>query len=159
MAVINVTDGTKAKLILGNTAPLAVPGAAGSLDVPLIQDITISSSPGSVRYSTLNSSSSSAFTTVTENSVSLNVLLDEDVFFGSANATNSVANDGLFTTSNNKTEIFFSVAFNGTGSGETYLTGSGFISGLAPAASVDGAVWLSPMEIIVNGDLTQSTVV
>lgn len=159
MAVINVTSGSQAILVLGNTAPLAVPGAAGSLQVPLVQDITLSTTPGTVRYSTLDSTASSAFTTVVENSVSLNMLVDDDTFFGDgANATNQIVNDGLWTTSNSKTEVFFSVAFEGTDSSDYYLTGKGFIGGLAPSASIDQAVWISPMEIVVNGDLTKSTV-
>ena len=156
--VINVTSGNQAFLTLGNTAPLAVPGAAGSLSVPLVQDVTVTTAPGTVRYSTLDSTASSAFTTVVENTVSLNMLLDDDVFFGLANTTNKVANDGLFTTSNDKTEIFFSVAFEGEDSGDFYLKGQGFIGGLAPTASIDQAVWISPMEITVNGNLTKATV-
>jgi len=159
MAVINVTSGSQAILVLGNTAPLAVPGAAGSLEVPLVQDLTISTAPGTVRYSTLDSTASSAFTTVVENEVTFNMLVDDDTFFGDgANTTNSIASDGLWSTSNGKTEIFFSIAFEGTDSGDYYLTGQGFIGGLAPSASIDQAVWLSPGSITVNGDLTKSTV-
>jgi len=158
MAVINVTNGTQAILTLGNTAPLSVPGAAGSLVVPFVQDITVNATPGTVRYSTLDSTSSSAFTTVNENSVSLNLLVDETVMFGeSGNTTNSVALNGLFDTSVNKTEVFFSVSVTGTGTtGDIYIAGKGFIGGLAPTASIDGAVWLSPCEIIVNGELTKT---
>ena len=156
--VINVTSGSQAILTLGNTSALAQPGAAGGLAVPLVQDLTLNTSPGTVRYSTLDSTASSAFTTVVENSVSLNMLLDDDVFFGLSNITNSVANDGLWTTSNSKTEIFFSVAFEGADSGDYYISGKGFIGGLAPSASIDQAVWISPLEITVNGDLTKSTV-
>jgi len=156
--VINVTSGSQAILTLGNTSALAQPGAAGGLAVPLVQDLSLNTSPGTVRYSTLDSTASSAFTTVVENSVSLNMLLDDDVFFGLSNTTNSVANDGLWTTSNSKTEVFFSVAFEGADSGDYYISGKGFIGGLAPSASIDQAVWISPMEITVNGDLTKSTV-
>ena len=156
--VINVTSGSQAILTLGNTSALAQPGAAGGLAVPLVQDLTLNTSPGTVRYSTLDSTASSAFTTVVENSVSLNMLLDDDVFFGLSNTTNSVANDGLWTTSNSKSEVFFSVAFEGADSGDYYISGKGFIGGLAPSASIDQAVWISPMEITVNGDLTKSTV-
>ena len=158
MAVINVTNGTQAILTLGNTAPLAVPGAAGGLVVPFVQDITINATPGTVRYSTLDSTSSSAFTTVNENSISLNLLVDETVMFGqSGNTTNSVALNGLFATSTNKTEVFFSVTVTGTGTtGDININGKGFIGGLAPTASIDGAVWLSPVELIVNGELTKT---
>jgi len=157
--VINVTSGNQAILTLGNTAPLAEPGAVGGLAIPLVQDLTLNTSPGTVRYSTLDSTASSAFTTVVENSVSLNMLLDDDVFFGNAGVTNnSVATNGLWTTSNNKTEVFFSVAFEGSDSADYFIKGKGFIGGLAPSASIDQAVWISPMEITVNGDLEKDTV-
>jgi hypothetical protein len=71
--------------------------------------------------------------------------------------TINVALNGLLPTSINKTEVFFSVAVTGTGTtGDINISGKGFIGGLAPSASVDGAVWLSPMEIIVNGELTKN---
>ena len=156
--VINVTSSNQAILTLGNTAPLAVPGATNGLVIPLVQDVTVSASPGTVRYSTLDSTSSSAFTTTNENEISFNMLLDDDVFFGLTNTDNEVANVGLLSTSIAKTEIFFSVAFEGTDSGDYYVSGKGFIGGLAPTASMDQAVWISPGTIIVNGELTKSTV-
>ena len=156
--VINVTSSNQAILTLGNTAPLAVPGVTNGLVIPLVQDVTVSAAPGTVRYSTLDSTSSSAFTTTNENEISFNMLLDDDVFFGSTNTDNEVANVGLLSTSIAKTEIFFSVAFEGTDSGDYYVSGKGFIGGLAPTASMDQAVWISPGTIIVNGELTKSTV-
>ncbi len=156
--VINVTSGNQAILTLGNTDVLARPGATGGLALPLVQDLTLNTTPGTVRYSTLDSTSSSAFTTVVENSVSLNMLLDDDAFFGLSNATNEVANVGLLSSSTSKTEVFFSVAFEGKDSADYYIEGKGFIGGLAPSASIDQAVWISPMEIIVNGDITKGTV-
>ncbi len=158
MAVINVTNGTQAILTIGNSSSLAVPGVTNGMVVPFVQDITVNATPGTVRYSTLDSTSSSAFTTVNENSISLNLLVDETVMFGdSANTTNTVAENGLFDTSTGKTEVFFSVSVTGTGTpGDIYITGKGFIGGLAPTASIDGAVWLSPCEIIVNGELTKT---
>tara|TARA_R100001510_G_C7656880_1_gene217534 strand:- start:13013 stop:13498 length:486 start_codon:yes stop_codon:yes gene_type:complete len=159
MAVINVTPGTECILTLGNTAPLAVPAVSGGMVIPLLQDVTVNASPGIVRYSTLDSSSSSAFTTVNENSISVNMLLDEQTFFGldAAGGTNKIADDGLFQASVDKTEVFFSVAFQGSDTGDHIISGKGFISGLAPTASMDAAVWLTPMEIVVNGELTKST--
>jgi hypothetical protein len=159
MAVINVTSGSQAILTLANTAPLAIPGTAGGLAVPTVQDITVGATTGTTRYSTLDSTASSAFTTVNENSISLNMLVDDDTFFGDgANATNEVANVGLLSTSIGKTEVFFSVAFEGTDSGDYYVHGKGFLTGLTPTASIDQAVWISPMEIVVNGELTRTSV-
>ena len=163
MAVINVTNGTQAILTIGANAvkatadTQATPGNAGRLVVPFGQDITVNATPGTVRYSTLDSTSSSAFTTVNENGLSLNLLVDETVMFGAGSNVNLAVQDGLFGVSKNKQEISFSVSFTGTGTtGDIFLSGRGFIGGLAPTASIDGAVWLSPVEIIVNGELTKT---
>jgi hypothetical protein len=160
MAVINVTGGDVAILSLGNSSTLAEPDNAAVFQIPLLQDVSVSTAPGTVRYSTLDSTSSSAFTTVVENEITFNMLLDDDAFFGNAGVTNnSVATNGLWSTSNSKTEVFFSISFEGdtAASGGYYLEGKGFIGGLAPSASIDGAVWLSPGSIIVNGPLTKQT--
>ena len=156
MAVINVTSGSQAVLTLGNTEAMSLPGGTDALVIPLMQDVTVSASTGTTRYSTLDSTASSAFTTVNENSVSLNMLLDGDVFFGTGTGTNTISNKGLLETSSDKTEIFFTVAFNeGNTTGEYYVKGKGFLSGLTPTASIDAAVWVTPMEIIVNGEITK----
>lgn len=158
MAVINVTAGTEAILTLGNTALMAVPAVVGGMVIPFVQDVTVNASPGIVRYSVLDDSASQAFTTVNENSISGNMLLDEETFFGLdvASTTNSVATAGLFATSTAKTEIFFSIAFQGSDTGDHFISGQGFISGLAPSASMDAAVWLTPVEIVVNGELSHT---
>jgi len=161
MAVINVTSGSQAILTLSNVDLAgAEPGATNGLVIPLLQDVSVSTQPGTVRYSTLDSTSSSAFTTVMENEISFNMLLDEATFFGldSPGGVNSVTDNGLWSTSNSKSEIYFSIAFEGADSGDYFLKGQGFIGGLAPSASIDQAVWISPGTIIVNGDLTKDTV-
>ena len=158
MGVLNITAGSQAILTLGNTEALSLPGATDGMVIPFVQDVTVNAAPGIVRYSVLDSSSSKAFTTVNENSVSGNMLVDEDSFFGLSGATNTVALNGLFATSTAKTKVFFTVAFEGADSGDHYIKGSGFIGGLAPTASMDAAVWLSPVEIIVDGELTAATV-
>jgi len=159
---MNVTSGSQAILTIIDVASganaNAAPGGTNGLVVPLLQDISVSASTGTTRYSTLDSTASSAFTTVNENTISFNMLVDANTFFGAANVSNEVANVGVLQTSINKTECYFSVAFEGTGSGANYVYGKGFISGLNPSASVDAAVWLSPGEIIVNGELSKGTV-
>lgn len=156
MAVINVTAGLQATLNLGTTEAMSLPGGADVLAVPLMQDVTVSASTGTTRYSVLSSPASSAFTTTNENSVSINMLVDGATFFGDGSATNSIQNKGLLETSADKTEIFWSVAFNeGNSTGEYYVKGKGFLTGLTPTASMDAAVWVSPMEIVVNGEITK----
>jgi len=164
MAVMNVTDGTKVILTVidvatGSLANVHPSTGTNGLVIPTIQDITLNATPGTVRYSTLDSSASSAFTTTNENSLSMNVLVDDDVFFGDgANAVNQVANVGLLGTSINKSEVFFSMTFEGTGSGANYVTGRGFVGGLAPSSSIDQAVFISPLELTINGEITKSTI-
>ena len=164
MAVMNVTDGNQVFLTVidvatGTLANVHPGTGTNGLVIPTIQDVTLNASPNTVRYSTLDSSSSSAFTTVNENSLSLNMLVDETVFFGdTGNATNEVAAQGLLSTSIAKTEVFFTVAFEGADSGDYYVSGKGFLTGLTPTASIEQAVWISPMEIVVNGELTKATV-
>ena len=157
MAVINVTSGSQAVLTLGTTDAMSLPGGTNGVIIPLMQDVTVSATTGTVRYSVLSSPSSSAFTTVNENSVTLNMLLDGAVFFGDgASATNTITNKGLLETSIDKTEIFWSVAFNeGNTTGEYYVKGKGFLTGLTPTSSMDAAIWITPMEIIVNGEITK----
>ena len=156
---INVTAGSQAILTIASVESDSLPAGTNGLEVPLLQDVTVSTSPGTVRYSTLDSTASSAFTTVVENEITFNMLLDETTFFGDgSDANNTVKNVGLWSTSNSKTEIFFSIAFEGKASTDYYFAGKGFIGGIAPTASIDQAVWLSPGSIIINGNLTKGNV-
>ncbi len=160
MAVINVTDGSQCILAIGNTSITGSIGGANSLDVPFIQDVTVNASTGVTRYKVLDSASEKAFTTPSTNQLTLNALVDEATFFGDgANADNAVARDGLFGVSNSKTKVFFEVSFNGdTGGTSRTMSGEGFVSGLAPTVSMDQAVWITPVTIEVDGDLTAGTV-
>ena len=164
MAVMNVTDGNQVFLTVidvatGSLANVHPSTGTNGLVIPLIQDVTLNATPGTVRYSTLDSSASSAFTTTIENSLSLNMLVDDDVFFGTGgNVVNEVANIGLLSTSIAKSECFFSLTFEGTGTGANYVTGRGFIGGLAPTSSIDSAVFISPLEVTINGEIAKSVV-
>ena len=158
MAVMNITSGNQAVLTLGTTAAMAAPAGTDGMVIPFVQDVTVNASPGIVRYSVLDNASSKAFTTVNENSVSGNMLVDELAFFGDSTKTNTIAVAGLFDTSVAKTKVHFSVAFEGSDAGDYYITGQAFIGGLAPTASMDAAVWLTPIELIVDGELEALTV-
>ena len=156
---INVTSGSQAILTIASVEADSLPGGTNGLEIPLLQDVSISTTPGTVRYSTLDLTASSAFTTVMENEIAFNMLLDEETFFGDGtDASNTVKNTGLWSTSNSKTEVFFSVAFEGKAATDYYFSGKGFIGGLAPSASIEQAVWISSGSIIVNGDLTKGNV-
>ena len=159
--VINVSAGNEAVLVLGDTAANAniETGATTGLVVPYMQDITINNSTGVFRWKTLDSTAENAATTPATNQLTLNVVVDSDAFFGTgAGSVDSLIDDGLFGASTNKTRVHFKVGFNGRDSGSKVLSGSGFISGLAPTVNMDAPVWVTPVTIEVDGDFTESEI-
>tara|TARA_R100001460_G_scaffold48097_1_gene85990 strand:- start:173 stop:658 length:486 start_codon:yes stop_codon:yes gene_type:complete len=159
-AVINVSSGNEAVLVLGDAAANAnIAAPSNGLTVPQMQDITINNSTGIFRFKTLDNTAESAVTTPATNQISLNAVVDATSFFGSgASSIDTVVADGLFGASKAKTRVFFNVAFDGSDSGSKYFSGSGFISGLAPAVNMDSPVWITPVTIEVDGDFTEGTV-
>lgn len=160
MAIINVSAGSEAVLVLGESAANANIAASPTLGlvVPSMQDITLNNSTGVFRWKTLDSTAENAATTPATNQITLNVVVDSDAFFGNASLTDGVAVAGLFGASKNKTRVYFNAGFQGTDSGSQYLSGSGFISGLAPTVNMDSPVWITPVTIEVDGDFTQQVV-
>jgi len=152
MAVINTSAGSKAVLVLGASAANANVLANTGLTVPYMQDITINNSTGVFRWKTLDETAESAATTPATNQVTLNVVVDDKAFFGNVSLTDAVANTGLYGCSKNKTRVYFEIAFNGRTAGQNYLSGSGFISGLAPTVNPDAPLWVTPVTIEVDGD-------
>jgi hypothetical protein len=159
MAVINVSAGSQAILALSNVSGLAsVADDSNAMIVPQLTDITVNNSTGVFRFKTLDNTAESAVTTPATNQISTNLIVDETIFFGDgANTENSVVADGLFGASKNKTRIYFAIGFEGADSGDNIITGSGFISGLAPTVNMDSPVWVTPVTIEVDGDFTSTT--
>lgn len=159
MAVINVSAGSQAILALSNVSGLAsVADDSNAMIVPQLTDITVNNSTGVFRFKTLDNTAESAVTTPATNQISTNLIVDETIFFGDgANTENSVVADGLFGASKNKTRIYFAIGFEGADSGDNIITGSGFISGLAPTVNMDAPVWVTPVTIEVDGDFTSTT--
>ena len=163
MAVINVSAGSQAVLHLAptsatGTAPGDLDTAANVLTVPQMQDITINNSTGVFRFKTLDNTAESAVTTPATNQLSLNVVVDEDSFFGNAtlSANGAVVENGLFGVSKEKTKVAFRAYFSDPlTSGSKYLQGTGFISGLSPTVNMDSPVWITPVTIEVDGDFTE----
>ena len=160
MAIINVSAGSEAVLVLGDSSANANIAASPTLGlvVPSMQDITLNNSTGVFRWKTLDNTAENAATTPATNQITLNVVVDEDAFFGNSSLTDAVAISGLFGASKNKTRVYFNAGFQGTDSGSQYLSGSGFISGLAPTVNMDSPVWITPVTIEVDGDFTNTTV-
>jgi hypothetical protein len=129
----------------------------GNLAVPSLQDITINNSNDVFTWTQLDAGSKKQVATTATNSVSMNLVLDQDSFFGTGGTT-TVANVGLIGMSQAKTRVGFSLYMGDEsdgGAGKT-VTGAGYITGLAPTVSADSPVWVSPITITVDGNYTFS---
>ncbi len=151
MAYINVSPSGSNATIQISTASIAT--TSSGYIVPALQDVTINNAAGVFNWTTLDSFSQSAVPTPATNSVSANMVVDSTTFF---TGSNGVA--GLFDLSNDATEVNFRVYFNGRGTGAKYVSGTGYITNLAPTVNPTAPVWVSPITISVSGDFTVGTV-
>ena len=151
MAYINVSAPTSNATIQISTASIST--TTSGYTVPALQDVTINNAAGVFNWTQLDTFSQLAVSTPATNSISANMVLDSTTFF-----TGSAGVAGLFELSNDAVEVFFRVYFNGKLSGAKYVEGSGFITNLAPTVNPTAPVWVSPITISVNGDLTAGTV-
>lgn len=150
---INVSAPTKNAIIQLSTSTTAIASTTTGYTIGALQDVTISNAAGVFNWTQLDVFSQLAVSTPATNSISANLVLDSATFFG---ATNGVP--GLFDLSNDATEVQFRVYFDGKLTGSKYVSGSGFITNLAPTVNPTAPVWVSPITISVNGDLTAGTV-
>lgn len=158
MAEMNLTAGNIGVLALANAEANANVLNAAAVTVPFIQDLTLDTTAGTQTYNVLDNSAAKTFTTTNTNSITLNMLVDENIFFGDGANAEQVANVGLLGSSINKDRVYFELSFEGATSGARCVTGSGFISGLAPVLNMDNAVIVSPMTIVIDGQITNTTV-
>jgi len=147
--------------IVGVQATLALEIAADatndSLAIPSLQDITVNASNDVFTWTQLDSSSKKQIATTATNSLSMNLVLDQDSFFGDGTSAAGTASlKGIFGMSNDKDLVDFTLYLGDESNGDPgkTLTGSGFITGLAPTVSADSPVWVSPITITVDGDYT-----
>lgn len=132
---------------------------ASPLTVPALQDITINAANDVFTWSQLDSSAKLQVATTSTNSISMNLVLDQDIFFGtnlSAAVSGTILEQGLFGCSRNKTLINFILKVE-EGATDTVIKGVGYITGLAPTISADAPVWVSPCTITVVGEYTVAT--
>jgi len=151
MAYINVSGPNSNAVIQISTATIA--STSSGYIIPALQDVTIGNSAGVFNWTQLDTFAQLAVSTPASNSISANLVLDSATFFAASNGV-----PGLFDLSNDATEVYFRVYFNGRLTGAKYVSGSGFITNLAPTVNPTAPVWVSPIQISVNGDLTASTV-
>jgi hypothetical protein len=134
-------------------------GLTGNLLIPALQDITLNNSNDVFTWTQLDEGDKLQVATTATNSLTMNVVLDKDVFFGLNPTTGgSVGNVGLFGLSKNKNLVSFSLYMGDTDSGATgpTITGNAYITGLAPTVSADAPVWVSPLTLTVTGSYTAS---
>lgn len=140
------------------TLNISVSGDTSDLTVPAIQDITVNNANDLFTWSQLDSGSKLQVATTATNDLSLNLVLDQTVFFGTGSGTPVAINKGIFGLSKDKTLVHFSLYMGDTstgGAGKT-IAGNGYITGLSPTVSADSPVWVGPVTIAVTGDYTVS---
>lgn len=149
-------SGVQATLKISVAANNAV---SPELTVPGLQDITINAANDVFTWTQLDTASKLQIATTATNSLGMNLVLDQTVFFGDSTATAGEADfKGIFKLSTDKDLLDFELYLGDTsagGNGKT-ISGQGYITGLAPTVSADAPVWVSPITITVTGDYTVS---
>lgn len=135
---------------------VSVAGQSGNLLIPAMQDITINNANDVFTWTQLDQGSKQNVATTATNSLSMNIVLDQTIFFGDSSAavSGSAEAKGVFGLSRDKTLVEFSL-FLGTeddgGAGKT-ISGEAYVTGLAPTVSADAPVWVTPITLTVDGD-------
>lgn len=151
MAYINVSGPNSNAIIQISTASIA--STTTGYIVPALQDITINNAAGVFNWTQLDEFSQKSVPTPATNSIAANMVLDSTTFFSGSNGVK-----GLFDLQNDAELVYFRVYFNGRGAGAKYVGGQGYITNLAPTVNPTAPVWVSPLQISVDGDLTASSV-
>lgn len=145
-------SGVQATLTIHHTSKAA---DATGLVVPALQDVTVNAANDVFTWTQLDSGSKLQIATTATNSLSMNLVLDQDTFFGTTGSGGSTAAaSGIFGLSTDKTLVVFDLYLGDEsdgGNGKT-ISGSGYVTGLAPTVSADSPVWVSPITITVTGD-------
>lgn len=131
--------------------------SANTITVPYIQDVTITNATGVFTYTTFSDVDQRKLSTPANNEISTNIVIDKEAYFGNANAAaNTAANLGIANLSINKVSLDFAVYWTGqtVGNADPISTGTGFITNLAAKTTPTAPVWVSPMNIAVDGALT-----
>ena len=125
-----------------------------SLAIPAVQNITVNNANDVFTWTQLDSGSKLQVPTTATNSLSFNIVLDQETFFGTGTGTDEAIKQGLFGLSKNKQQVEFTLYLGDTsagGSGKS-LQGVAYVTGLAPTVSADSPVWVSPIALTVTGD-------
>jgi len=146
--------------VTGVEATLTITTNSGTdtvgLVVPALQDVTVNNANDVFTWTQLDSGSKQQIATTATNSLSMNLVLEQNTFFGTTVSGEDAQTAGIFGLSKDKTKIDFDLYLGDTDGGATgkTISGSGYITGLAPTVSADAPVWVSPITITVDGDYT-----
>jgi hypothetical protein len=147
-------SGVQATLKIHKTSKVA---DSTGLAIPALQDITINAANDVFTWTQLDSTAKQQIATTSTNSISMNIVLDQTSFFGTTGSGGATAAaSGIFGLSVDKAKVVFDLYLGDTdsgGNGKT-ISGSGYITGLAPTVSADSPVWVSPITITVTGEYT-----
>ena len=156
MAYISPAPGTSSQVVL----KVELSGTSGwstAITIPGLQDITVNAANDVFTWSQLDTTAKQQVATTSTNSLAMNLVVDDATFFGTtlnAGQNDTVALQGLMGLSRNKTKIKFSLKMVENSSSDRYLSGVGYITGLAPTVSADSPVWVTPITITVSGEYT-----
>jgi hypothetical protein len=159
MAYINPAPGTANAVTLTldvASSETDITQGVGALAIPALQNMTINASNDVFTWSQLDSTAKKQIATTSTNSISMNLVVDTATFFGTvvgASITGTIAEQGVFGCSRNKTLINFIIRVENAAT-DTFIKGVGYITGLAPTVSADAPVWVSPITITVSGEYT-----
>lgn len=129
-------------------------GADTGLNVPALQDVTVNAANDVFSWTQLDAGSKYQIATTATNSLSMNLVLDQTVFFGTTGTGTTCAELGIFGSSTNKVLLDFDLYLGdeSTGTQGKTISGQGYITGLSPSVSADSPVWVTPITITVTGD-------
>lgn len=158
MAYINSAEAGNFVTLHISTATIASTATTGNIVVSGLQNITMNNGNSVFRWRQLDSTSENAVATAATNQLSMNIVIDDTDYFGDGAGDTTAEDKGLFKLSNDKNKVYFRLYYAGTNSGDRFVSGSGYFTGLAPTVSPDSPVWVTPLTIEVDGDLTPGTV-
>ena len=140
------------------TLEIDADGTNNQLVVPSLQDITVNAANDVFTWTQLDEGSKKQIATTATNSLSMNLVLDQTTFFGTAGTGTTASAAGIFGMSSQKDLVSFELYLGDESDGSTgkTISGVGYITGLAPTVSADAPVWVTPITITVTGDYTVS---
>lgn len=128
---------------------------ATGMVVPALQDVTVNAANDLFTWTQLDESAKKQIATTATNSLSMNIVLDQDTFFGTTGSGGTTAAaSGILGMSIDKTRVEFDLYLGDESDGTVgkTISGFGYITGLAPTVSADAPVWVSPITITVDGE-------